>query len=38
MAKKFFEAKNHKKIDKKMLSWRREMVDSLENQKKISVK
>ena len=31
----FFEAKNHKKFDKMVLSWPREMVDSLKNQKKI---
>ena len=30
-----FEAKNHKKFDKMQLSWPKEMVDSLKNQKKI---
>ena len=29
----FFEAKNHKKIDKKVLNWPREMVDSLKIRK-----
>ena len=31
-----FEAKNQKKIDKKVLSWPREMVDSLKIQKKLT--
>ena len=31
----FFEAKNHKNVDKKVLSWPRVMVDSLKNQKKL---
>ena len=30
-----FEAKNHKKFDKMELSWPKEMVDSLKNQKKL---
>ena len=31
----FFEAKNHKNVDKKVLSWPKVMVNSLKNQKKL---